>query len=384
MRSGLILGLLSIAFVATCASPRRVEAPPAVELAPLPLPELQIPSGAVDDAARDRAVVLVVLDGARWQEVYGGVDPKLAAGAHVRLDATPMPRLRASVAARGVAIGAPGHGAIVRASGPNFVSLPGYTELFTGRTPTSCGDNYCGRTPVPTVADELGAHADSPGEVAVIASWPEIERAASVSPERLVLSTGRHTIYGEPILRADTEVARLLDQGAAADHFPGEGDFRPDGATAPIALRYLEAARPRFLFVGLGEPDEYAHRGDYAAYIASLGRADAFLDDLVSTLDRMGERGRNTTVLVTADHGRADDFRDHGGGYPESARVWLVALGRGIPTRGFLDGAEERRLADVAPTIRASLGLPEDDTPEAGRAIAELLPRGPLGALPQP
>ena len=57
-----------------------------------------------------------------------------------------------------------------------------------------------------------------------------------------------------------------------------------------------------------------------------------------------------------------------------SARVWLAAAGGPIPVRGLAGVAAPRRLADVAPTLRALAGLPPDRTPGAGSPIRELLP----------
>jgi arylsulfatase A-like enzyme len=166
----------------------------------------------------------------------------------------------------------------------------------------------------------------------------------------------------------------LLDQGTRAASAPGAGDFRPDRFTAEIALRYLERDAPRFLFIGLGEPDEYAHQGNYRGYLASLRAADDALGRLVDTLGRMGERGRRTSVFVTTDHGRASSFRDHGGYAPESGRVWLVASGGSIPETGPVRSFEPHRLADIAPTMRALMGLPIDERAAAGRAIEGLAP----------
>lgn len=127
------------------------------------------------------------------------------------------------------------------------------------------------------------------------------------------------------------------------------------------------------MFLGLGEPDEYAHRGDYAGYLGSLRASDAILGDLFAVLDCMGDRGRHTTVLVTADHGRARDYRFHGREFPESARVWLVAAGGGVEARGLAQSRGPHRLADIAPTVRALLDLPADVSPMSGSPIEELL-----------
>jgi hypothetical protein len=95
----------------------------------------------------------------------------------------------------------------------------------------------------------------------------------------------------------------------------------------------------------------------------------------------MGDRGRRTVVVVTADHGRGRDYRDHGGALPESARVWLMAIGGPVRSRGMIDGAEPRHLADVAPTIRQMVGLPTIDLRGGGTAISELFAGSPAAEL---
>ena len=327
----------------------------------------------------DAAVVIVVLDGTRWQDVFTGADTALASAAHVPAPSATelMPRLHALLEDRGAALGA--SGAAMTASGPNFVSLPGYTEIFSGRRRHRCIDNECAPTKSPTVFDEVRARAGGPGDVAVFSSWDRIERAATSDAASLVLSSGRSRLSHEALLRDDEATSAWLDEGRSAAAFPGKGDFRPDRFTGGLALRYLETRRPRLLFLGLGEPDEYAHRGDYAGYLDSLRAADAILGDLFALLDRMGPRGEHTTVFVTADHGRAHDYRVHGGRFPESSRVWLVAAGGDVKARGFVRSERAHHLADIAPTTRRLLGLPADPARGAGLPIDELF-EAPLAA----
>jgi hypothetical protein len=296
--------------------------------------------------------VIVTLDGARWQEIFDGTDPERTTGAqpHAHESAAEiMPNLDRLARTRGALVGAPGRGSIA-ASGPAYVSLPGYTEIMTGRPPTACQSNDCPRTTLPTLLDQA---ARAGARVAAFASWERLDRAVTSSPGRFYVSCGRH---------GDTRV----------DPYPGYGDFRPDALTADAALRYLAEEHPDVLFLGLGEPDEYAHRGDYEGYVSSLAHADAVLGRLFDELDAMGKAGADTSVLVTADHGRAKDFRNHGGGAPESARVWLFAAGPYVTARGRVPSDGERRLADLAPTLRLMLGLTADPSPSAGRPLAEL------------
>lgn len=367
-RASLVWAVL-LALGVSCLPPTEVDE----SVLPQPVAPLQLaafaPAAAAPSARSDEAVVLVVLDGVRWQDVFDGGDPQLAGGPAPSAAAL-MPHLHAFVAERGAAVGAPGRGPSMTASGPNFVSLPGYTEIFGGRRVHACGDNDCAATSQPTVFDQMAAA--NPDDVAFFASWEKLDRAAGMRPRSFVLSAGRSRVWRGDELAADPERREMLDRGAAADPAPGFLEFRPDRFTAALALRYLEQKRPRLMFLGLGEPDEYAHRSDYAGYLGSLRAADAVLGELMATLDRMGERGAHTTVLVTADHGRGRDWRHHGGDWPESSRVWLVAVGAGVEARGLVVSTRKHRLADVAPTIRQRLGLPADIGVTAGAPIDEL------------
>jgi hypothetical protein len=328
---------------------------------------------ARDDPERaESAVVLVVLDGVRWQDVFSGADRALV---HARdSDAVAwenprslMPNLYRSIDRNGVALGAPGRGAEVAVGGAALVSLPGYLELFAGRPDPRCRSNECRRPPARTIADDV---ADSSGaaDVAIVSSWSTIARASSSDPSRFVVSAGRARVEHASELLAIPGVAPLLEESARGRAWPGEGDYRPDALTSRVALRVLEAARPRFLFVGLGDADEYAHHGDYRGYVGALHDSDVFLGQLSAALGRMGARGLHTTVVVTTDHGRASDFCDHGQRYPESRRIWLVASGEDVRARGFVAAARRYTLSDVAPTVRALLGIAAGD----GAPIAEI------------
>lgn len=337
-----------------------------------PLPTLVAEARPV---TRTRRVVLVTIDGARWQEIFHGVDPALAQAAgmpreeQVAADAL-LPNLYRRVAARGVALGAPGHG-LVEASGPVYVSQPGYQEIFAGR-PTGCRSNHCGPTTVKTLPEEL-AEAAPEGTVVSIASWEQMEWAVARAPGRITVSAGR--LGGETRRKAAVShaAARALEEAEHVSAWPGLADYRPDAHTAKLALEVLRASRPHFLHVGLGDPDEHAHRDDYRGYLASLRAADATLGALLDVLADQPD-GEETTVLVTADHGRNEDFKSHGES-PASARVFLFAAGGAVPSRGFAHTRETLHLADLAPTVRALLGL------DGSRAISAMLPLpgAPLG-----
>lgn len=311
------------------------------------LPDLQTAQAAPPTEAHgvDDPVVILTIDGVRWQEVFEGTDPAFTARPLERATAI-WPNLYKLGTHRGAFVGAPGHGTIA-ASGPEYVSLPGYTEILGGRTSFRCQNNDCPRTALPSILDEARARG---AKVAAFASWERLDYAITSVPGSFFVSAGR----GDP----------------PTESLPGSPDERPDHITAPAALAYYEAERPDVFFLGLGDPDEHAHHGDYDAYVASCHYADEVIGDLVKILDR-DERGRRTHLVITPDHGRASSFFHHGG-MPEAARTWLAAMGPRVTARGEVSSPRDRRLADIAPTMRLVLGLPADHSNGAGQPLEEL------------
>ncbi len=328
-------------------------------------------------------VILVVIDGARVQEVFDGVDPVIASQrAFADLEsftsgALLMPELHAWLRDEGTALGAPTDPHGVFASGPNFVSLPGYLEILTGHAQSDCQDNECGAVREKTILDEARERAGARDAVAAFASWPILGRAVAKSPDAMVVSAGIDSLYGWAELKKTPALLRLWETGRPKDSYPGLDGYRTDVLTARLALAYIEARAPRLTFIALGDTDEYAHKGDYRGYIKALRQTDLILGELRNTLKRSGEWGRRTTVLVTADHGRANDFRNHGGAYPESARSFVIALGGQARQEGIITTSAPHRLADIAPTVRHILRLPARDlNPKPGSMLAEAIVTG--------
>lgn len=317
---GAALAFVSLGF-ASCVAPRSART-----TAGFVVPPNHAPS---DDLHAD-SVILVAIDGTRWQDVFEG-PPDL------------MPTLERWMTTDGVAIGAPGHGEMW-ASGPNYISMPGYTEMLTGR-PSACQTNGCGNITTPTLVDQVMAGG---GEAAVISSWELIARVAAVDSSRVTMSTGRHVTARTEGLDPET-----LQESRQAEAWPGTDDYRPDDITARVALGLLDRRLPRFAFFGLGDTDEHAHHNNRDRYYAALRAADQFLSEVEK---RVTPR---TVIMVTADHGRSASFCDHGGGDHDSGRVWMVVRALGLGTKGLVD-AGRVRLADVAPTVRCLLELPRD------------------------
>lgn len=326
-------------------------------------------------------IVVLALDGVRYQDVFGGADPELARRHGLAPDRTPraselMPALYELMHRQGAALGAPGFGSAISASGPDFVSLPGYSEILTGSRASGCENNACSGTRALSIADELAQPSRGGWHTAVVTSWPDIARVAAKS-ERVAVSSGRHGGATRDWFRRSDGARAALGRAENEAPWPGHGDFRRDRFTAELALAYLREQSPSFMFVSLGEPDELAHQGNYAGYLDALRQADEHIGELKALLDQRAQQGMKTALFVTTDHGRADNFRDHGHDHAESARVWLAAYGSAIGARGLVRAPVGRRLADIAPTVRQLFGLSAQAgagaSAHAGAVLSELL-----------
>jgi hypothetical protein len=214
-------------------------APPHVSLAVAAPPPSRPTSPATP--SRPTTIVLVAIDGARWQEIFQGTDRRLLdeagldAAVHARTAEQLVPHL-AALARSGVALGAPGHGAPFLASGPNFVSLPGYTELLSGH-PAACQENDC-EPPDGTLFDAVFTDPrGAPAPSALIASWDRLAAFAPHVPASVLVSAGK---LG-PVPRASVASLDALDASLdASESGPhtevGSGDYRSDLHTRAVAL----------------------------------------------------------------------------------------------------------------------------------------------------
>lgn len=301
-------------------------------------------ASAMGSAAKPaRNVILITLDGVRWQEFFDR-SPRGA-----------MQEFWTNVAPQAQVYGDPELSSVARTSNPHFVSLPAYQSIFAG-TVQPCADNACGRTRVETLQERLVREAGfKRTDVATFASWDKIEFAAEKSPGRSFVNTGQRPVEDG---MNDPERKALNDE-QARNPAPWD-EVRLDSMTFKQALRYLRVHQPRFMYVSLNDTDEYAHAGDAVAYAAAIQREGEWINDLIHSLTHeMGEYGANTDVIVTTDHGRGngDNWTSHGSWLPESGRIWMWAWGPNFPAQPMPHPNQNITHGHLRPTIEAILGL---------------------------
>jgi phosphopentomutase len=124
------------------------------------------------------------------------------------------------------------------------------------------------------------------------------------------------------------------------------------------AIEYLKAKKPRLLFLGLGETDDWAHAGSYAEYLNAAHLGDEYLEELWELVQSMPEYKDKTTLIVLPDHGRGTgaQWTSHGEKIPESRETWMAFLGPDTPALGERKHGPPVTESQIAATIAALLG----------------------------
>ncbi len=118
-----------------------------------------------------------------------------------------------------------------------------------------------------------------------------------------------------------------------------------------------------FVLINFANPDMVGHTGVIPAVMRAVETADRCLGRVLAAVEAAGG-----VALVTADHGNAEQMLEADGS-PHTAHttnpVPLVVTRAGVELRG--DG----RLADIAPTVLALLGI-EPPAAMTGRSLFAL------------
>jgi 2,3-bisphosphoglycerate-independent phosphoglycerate mutase len=186
--------------------------------------------------------------------------------------------------------------------------------------------------------------------------------------------------FGEVVSRAGLSQLRIAEtekyahvtfffNGGREAEFPGESrilvpspkvatyDLKPEMSAPEITdqlVAAIDAGRFDVVVVNFANADMVGHTGDLGAAIKAAEAVDQCLGRLADAVTRAGG-----TLLITADHGNIEMMRDPATGQPHTAHtlnpVPLVLVHPPADVAGLRDG----RLADIAPTLLALLGLPK-------------------------
>lgn len=357
-------------------------------------------------ATTPKNLILVTIDGVRWQEVFNGADAALLDSdfskhketlkaaywrdsAEARRQAL-MPFFWETLASQGSYMGDRNQGSKMRVANPWYFSYPGYSEMVTGVVDEQIDSNDKLPNPQRSFLEYLKAQPGYQATPAVFASWDVFPAIFNRERSGLYINAGFETAEEKPV----PALIQFLGQLQAQIPSPWES-VRLDAFTYHYAKDYLLRQKPRVMMLALGEPDDFAHDGNYDEYLHGIHRADRLIADLWATLQSTPGYKDNTVMMVTTDHGRGQtvaDWQHHSSRqalaekspdalvhFPEgivgSEQIWLAAIGPGIKAQGLLRPEKEPTQAQIAATALTLLGEdPNQFNPKAATPIKELMP----------
>ena len=340
-------------------------------------------SVAAQAELKTRNVVLIVCDGLRWQEVFLGPERALMDKKHggvadvaaLRKDfwrdtpadgrAALFPFLWGVVAQQGQIFGNQTKGSVARVTNGLKFSYPGYNEMLTGRADPRVDSNDPRPNPNVTVFEWLNGMPEFHGRVAAFATWQVFDAIFNRERSGLYVFSGWEP-RAAPAASPNQAVINTLYQ--TTTRYWGDNAF--DSLMHAAVKEYVQRERPRLLFVGYGETDEWAHDGRYDLVLRSAHQFDQFVGELWNIMQAMPEYRGQTTFLITADHGRGSglqEWRDHGRKIAGAENIWLAVIGPDTTALGERTKVAAVTPAQIAATIAALLG---QDFPRAAPQAA--------------
>ena len=328
-------------------------------------------------------VVVITLDGFRWQEMFGGpsaeyfkkdskgqpttLEREYTAGSAADRRTRLMPFVWKTIQSKGQIFGDPSAGSRSHVTNGLWFSYPGYNEMFSGAADPRVDSNKKIPNPNVTVLEWLNTRPAFAGRVAAFGAWDVLPFIVNTDRSRIPVGTGF-----SPVPAPKTTREREINEFAKdVPAFWSYGTV--DAPMVYAAIESLRTAKPRVLYLMLGEGDEWAHQNRYDLYLDATVRADRFIERIWNVLQSLPAYRGTTALLITTDHGRGattKDWSDHGEDVPAAENTWFAAMGPGIPALGVRSNVTVTT-SQLAATIAMLLG---EDFQKVNPAAAKPLP----------
>jgi hypothetical protein len=326
---------------------------------------------------KTKNIVLVMLDGLRPNEVFKGADPKLInkrgprmLGASEQRTSqakdlywrdTPkerrevlMPFMWGVVAKKGQIFGNRQLGSDSHVKNHMKFSYPGYNETLTGAPDDRrIQSNRDIPNPNMTVLEWLNRKQSYNGTVAAFGAWQRFEAIFNIKRCGFVVNAGYKPLDD---ISLTPELALLNKLKTHSPRVWEDEAF--DVLPFYTAMEYLRSQKPRVMFIGLGETDDWAHMGSYPEYLNAAHRDDEYLEELWTLLQSMPEYRDQTTLVVLSDHGRGSGplWKLHALGIPGAGQTWMAFLGPDTLALGEREVTSPVTESQTAATLAALIG----------------------------
>ncbi|OUS31037.1 phosphoglyceromutase [Thalassotalea sp. 42_200_T64] len=356
------------------------------------------------NATADKNLILVTIDGLRWQELFSGADPALIDNekfvreghqlkekfwhdSEEKRRQLLMPFFWQTVAKEGMVIGNRNIGSNMSIANQLHFSYPGYSEIFTGVVDPSIDSNGKKANPQISFIEWLNEKASYDHKLAAFGSWDVFPFILNAKRSKLHVNAGFMPAQGYALSAEATLLNQLQQEIPSPWH-----NVRLDSFTYRYAKDYLLTEKPKVMIISLGETDDFAHDGHYDSYLTSAHQTDKYIADLWHTLQTTPGYKDNTILMITTDHGRgsnAEDWQHHASklavqnylkdltqfpnGIIGSEHIWFAAMGPGVNARGQVKTTQEVKQNQIATTALTLLNEdPQAFNPQAGSIIKEV------------
>ena len=342
---------------------------------------LPIVLGTVAYAQKAENIFIITTDGTRWQEIFNGADSALlydtrfvqdtAISRQLYWDESPLERRKKLmpffwnvIAKQGQLYGNRNKDSKVNIKNLYKISYPGYSELLTGYPdprPVLNSPQYNRNISVLEFLNALPAFKDS---VAAFTSWNVFPFILNKKRNAMLQNSG-YTSLNDSLegIQVVNEVQEKVEQ---------KYKTRYDLLTFFTAKEYIKQHHPRVVFLGLGETDEFAHKGQYDLYLQQIANVDKMIAELWYYVQTDPFYKNNTTFLISTDHGRGrnNKWTAHHTFIRGSGEIWLAMLGKDIVSLGEMQEVKTLYQNQVAATVAFLLGEEFTSNRKIGKPIS--------------
>ncbi|GJM28444.1 MAG: hypothetical protein DHS20C17_10790 [Cyclobacteriaceae bacterium] len=319
-------------------------------------------------------VILITLDGLRWQELFGGADGNLINDKSYVKDTTALKQLfwkptaearRAAlmpffwntIAQQGQLYGNRSLGSQVNCTNQHWFSYPGYSEILCGFSDDHRIDsNDKINNPNTTVLEFVNRQQGFNGSVAAFGSWDVFPFIINEERSGIPVNAGFKPA-DHPRLSEHEKFLNMLQRQIPSPW----ATVRLDAFTYHYAMEYIDEYHPRLTYIAFGETDDFAHEGHYDAYLKSARQTDEFIAQLWDYVQSNPHCQDKTTLIVTTDHGRGtvpkETWQHHGSKINGADQIWIAVIGPDTPALGEARHHEQLYQNQVAATVANFLGL---------------------------
>lgn len=336
---------------------------------------------------KTKNLVVVTLDGMRWQEVFRGADSAMISSKFTtdRDDVKKkywtadteqrrkilFPFLWNVISKQGQLYGNRDLGNKDEVANPYHFSYPGYNEIFTGFPDTRMNTNDAIVNPNMNVLEYINKQKGFEGKVVAFSSWERFPQILNVGRSGLPVYSG----YAD-LKNADAN-QRLKYLNELQHNVPAYlGDStRLDFITYEFSKEYIKQYKPRVLYMAFDETDDMAHEGNYRFYLDRAKQEDGYIRSLWEMLQADPFYKNNTTLLITCDHGRGEvpmeAWRSHGADVKGSEATWFAVIGPDTAPTGEVKTQTVTYHKQLAQTIAQLLGF--DFKANAGHEVGDAI-----------